>query len=318
MIFVAQVPIALLAMVFAWRLLPETPKNRLGSFDLAGAALVALSVTPLLLALTEGPRVGWSSPLVVGCVLITPVAVAAFVRVERRAADPLLPLRYLSRPGFTFAIVTQAFLNAAYMGSFILTPLLLQNVLGFSETRTGLVSIARPLAFSLAGTMAGLVALRLGARRAATGGAVAVVCAMAWMSTLGAGSTVPMIMGALALAGVGMGIAMPPLAASVTVSVEDHDLGIAGAAQQMMSQVGVVFGIQIMQAVQQARVGSVGQAASYHWGYLAGLALASVGVVTATRIVSANRTADEVVEDWNLDEDGDLPGPDQLEPVNLL
>ena len=318
MIFVAQVPIALLALVLAWRLLPETPKNRLGSFDLAGAALVALSVTPLLLALTEGPRVGWSSPLVVGCVLITPVAVAAFVRVERRAADPLLPLRYLSRPGFTFAIVTQAFLNAAYMGSFILTPLLLQNVLGFSETRTGLVSIARPLAFSLAGTMAGLVALRLGARRAATGGAVAVVCAMAWMSTLGAGSTVPMIMGALALAGVGMGIAMPPLAASVTVSVEDHDLGIAGAAQQMMSQVGVVFGIQIMQAVQQARVGSVGQAASYHWGYLAGLALASVGVVTATRIVSANRTADEVVEDWNLDEDGDLPGPDQLEPVNLL
>ena len=60
---------------------------------------------------------------------------------------------------------------AAYMGSFILTPLLLQNVLDFSETKTGLVSVARPLAFSLAGPMAGAFALRLGARRAAaTGG----------------------------------------------------------------------------------------------------------------------------------------------------
>ncbi len=312
MIFVGQVPLALLALAFAWRLLPETPRNRAGSFDLAGAALVALSVTPLLFALSEAPRLGWSSPLVIGCILVTPVAIAAFVRVERRAENPLLPLHYLSRPGFTFAIVTQAFLNAAYMGSFILTPLLLQNVLGFSETRTGLVSIARPLAFSLAGTMAGVVALRMGARRAATGGALAVVAAMAWMSTLGAGSHIPMIMGALALAGVGMGIAMPPLAASVTVSVDEQDLGIAGAAQQMMIQVGVVFGIQIMQSVQQARLHSVGQNASYHWAYLAGLALAVVGVGTATRIAAATRTTS-----------ADSPDPEELlavdpEPAHLL
>ena len=52
-------------------------------------------------------------------------------------------------------------------------------------------------------------------------------------------------------------------------------------------QVGVVFGIQLMQTVQQARVPAVGQDASYHWGYLTGLAMAVIGVVTATRIASA-------------------------------
>ncbi len=289
MIFVGQVPIALIALAFAYRLLPETPRHRHGSFDLAGAALVALSVTPLLFAVSEAPRLGWSSPLVLGCIAVTPVALAAFVRVERRAENPLLPLQYLRRRGFTFAILTQSLLNGAYMGSFILTPLLLQNVLGYSETKTGLVSIARPLAFSLAGIGAGAVALRMGARRAASGGAVAVAVAMAWMATLGAGSNALVIMGGLALAGVGMGVAMPPLAASVTVSVDDHDFGIAGAAQQMMTQVGVVFGITIMQSVQQARVGVVGQAESYPWGYLTGLGLALLGVVTATRIVAANR-----------------------------
>jgi len=295
-LFMGQIPFALLALAFAWRLLPETPRNRHGSFDLAGAALVALSVTPLLFALSEAPRLGWSSPVVLACLVISPLAVFGFVRVERRAESPLVPLHYLRRPGFTFAIGTQAALNAAYMGSFILTPLLLQNVLGYSETRTGLVSIARPLAFSLAGLMAGAIAVRVGARPAAIWGAVAVVAAMAWMATLGVDSTVWSIMGALALAGVGMGVAMPPLAASVTVSVAESDLGIAGACQQMMIQVGVVFGIQVMQAVQQARVPVVGVADSYHWGYLAGLCLALIAVGTATRIVSVrggalNKTA---------------------------
>ncbi|CAN5745279.1 MFS transporter [soil metagenome] len=293
MIFVGQVPIALIALGLAYRLLPETPRYRHGTFDLAGAALVALSVTPLLFAVSEAPRLGWSNPLIVACVAVTPVALAMFVRVERRASNPLLPLKYLRRRGFTFAILTQSLLNGAYMGSFILTPLLLQNILGYSETRTGLVSISRPLAFSLAGTMAGMVALRMGARRAATAGAMAVVGALAWMATLGASSSVFVIMGALALAGVGMGIAMPPLAASVTVSVDDTDFGIAGAAQQMMTQVGVVFGIQIMQSVQQSRIDAVGKAASYHWGYLAGLVLAALGVATATRIVSATRPTAE-------------------------
>jgi EmrB/QacA subfamily drug resistance transporter len=299
-IFVGQVPLIGVAVLFAARLFPETPRHREGSFDLAGAALLALGVTPLLFALSEGPNVGWGSPVVLGCLVAGPAALAGFVAVERRAAHPLLPLRYLRVPGFTNAIVTQATLNGAYMGSFILTPLLLQNVLGFSETKTGLVSIARPLSFALAGTMAGALVWRLGARRAAGLGSLAVVLALIWMATLGAGSSVPVIVGGLALAGVGMGFAMPPLSASVTVSVDSRDLGIAGAAQQMMVQVGVVFGITVMQSVQQSRLDAVGLEASYHWGYGAGAVLAAVSLLTVSGIASAagrrDRRADAVVE----------------------
>jgi len=286
-IFAGQVPLVLLALFFAYRLVPETPRNRLGSFDIAGAVLLAIGVTPLLFALSEGPRAGWSSPVVLACLVAGPAALRGFVAVERRAPHPLLPLRYLSRPGFSFAIGAQALLNAAYMGSFILTPLLLQNVLGYSETRTGLVSISRPLAFALAGATAGVVVLRFSARRAATAGGIAVACALAWMATFGAHTPALAIIAGLALAGLGMGIAMPPLVGSVTVSVDEQDLGIAGAAQQMALQVGVVFGIQVMQTVQQARLAPQGLAGSYHAGYLAGLALAVVGAVCAARIASA-------------------------------
>jgi len=69
---------------------------------------------------------------------------------------------------------------------------------------------------------------------------------------------------------VGMGTAAPAMAASVANAVRDRDLGVATASQQMMAQVGVVSGIQILQTVQQAREPAVGAAASYHWAYRVG------------------------------------------------
>lgn len=302
--FLAQVPLIIAALIAALRLFPETPRNIRGRFDLAGAALVALTVTPVLFALSEAPRLGWFDPTVLLCLAISPLALVGFVRVERRAENPLLPLHYLSRPGFTFAISTQGLLNAAYMGSFILTPLYLQNVLHYTETRTGLISIARPLAFSVMGIWAGAIARRLGAKPTAVTGAVAVAAAMAWMTTFGGVTSPAVIIGALALAGVGMGVAMPPLAASVTASVASADYGIAGAAQQMMNQVGVVIGITAMQSVQQAQLRVGDQVSSYPWGYAAGLGLASIGVLTAFRIVSAASTADGADPDLDLDEGG--------------
>jgi len=244
--------------------------------------LLALGITPLLFALNEGPRAGWTAPVVLAGFALSPLMVAAFVRVERRAPHPLLPLRYLRRRNFTAPILAMTSLNGAYMGSFILTPLLLQNVMAYSESRTGLLSIARPLAFAVAGPLGGFVAVKIGERSSAVLGAGGMVGALLLMATLGARSTDLMIVATLALAGVGMGIASPSLASSVTNAVDEEDLGIAGAAQQMMMQVGIVFGIQIMQTVQQSRLRAAGIAGSYHAGYLSGVVLAVCGLTAAT------------------------------------
>lgn len=289
-LFLLQIPLAVIAFLFALRLLPETPREAHGRFDIAGAVLLALGITPALFAVSQAATVGWTDPMIIACLVISPIALVGFVKAEGRAESPLLPLRYLSRPGFTYAIGAQTLINAAYMGSFVLSPLLMQNVLGFTETKTGLVSIARPLAFSLAGPLAGLVAARVGPRWAATGGAISVTLAMGWMATLGESSSVIMIMGALAMAGVGMGIAVPALSASVTASVDPADLGVGGAAQQMVNQVGMVIGIQVMQAVQEARIDSVGLEASFHWGYGVGIVIAALGVLCAPRIATATST----------------------------
>lgn len=290
-IFLAQVPLTLVALLVAFLVLPETKRLANQSFDWAGAALLAVAVTPLLFALNQGPSLGWSHPLVLAGFALPPLMLAAFAHVEKRVAQPLIPLRYFRRRNFAFPIVTQGFLNAAYMGSFVLTPLLLENVLGYDETKTGLVSIARPLSFSIVGPVAGYLAVRVGERVAGVVGAAAVLASMLWMSTIGATSTPMIIAGGLALAGIGLGASSPSLASSITNAVDEADLGVAGAAQQMMTQVGITIGIQAMQTVQQVRRGPAGLAGSYHQAYLAGAVLAALGLGTATFIRRIARTS---------------------------
>ena len=145
LIFVAQVPIALLGLFVAFILLPDTEREERAAFDLAGTVLLAAAVAGILLGLNRGPEVGWSSPIVIAGFALAPILLMAFVRVERRAADPLLPLRYLRSRNVGLPLVVEFTNNFAYMGGFILTPLLLEQVLGYGETRAGLL-LDRPSA----------------------------------------------------------------------------------------------------------------------------------------------------------------------------
>lgn len=280
-IFAGQVPLTIAALVLALVVLPETDKIPSARFDLAGAGTLAAAATAFLLAVNRGPVVGWTSPMVLGAFALTPVVLWLFVRVESRAVAPLLPLEYLRRRNFSIPILTQVFTNFAYMGGFIITPLFLQDIFGYGEAKTGSLLIARPLAFAVAGPVMGYLAARTGERFAAVGGAVAVLASMFGMASLGAGSSDLLVVGFLGLSGIGLGMSAPALVAAIANAVDDDDLGVVGATQQMMTQFGVVVGIQVMQSTQAARAGAVGAEASYGEAYLVGAAAAALGLAFA-------------------------------------
>jgi len=280
-IFVIQVPLTLLALVVGFLILPETERRTDVKLDLAGSTLLALGVGSLLIALNRGPSMGWSSSVVLAGFALCPLFIGAFVLVERRVSHPLIPLRYFKRPNFAFPITNQFFTNFAYMGGFIITPLLLQEELGYGEAKTGFLSIARPLTFAIAGPIAGYITTRTGERLNAVVGSSLIVLSMLGLAMVGASSSDLLIVGALALSGVGMGTTAPAMAAAVANAVDERDLGVVAAAQQMMAQVGVVAGIQILQTVQAAREPSVGGIDSYHTAYLVGALVAGLGVVAA-------------------------------------
>jgi MFS family permease len=141
--------------------------------------------------------------------------------------------------------------------------------------------IARPLTFAIAGPLAGYLTLWIGERVSAVGGALAVTASMIALAHVSPGSADSAVIFALALSGVGMGMSSPAMAASVANSVDPHDLGIAGATQQMVNQIGVVLGIQVLQAVQVARQSSVGGVAAFHDAYIVGAFAAGLGVIAA-------------------------------------
>jgi MFS family permease len=176
------------------------------------------------------------------------------------------------------------FANFAYMGGFILAPLLLERVYRLSESHVGLVVIARPLAFSLSAPVAGYLAVRLGERTSVVAGALAVGASMLVFASLGPRSADLAIVGALVLSGVGLGVATPSVAASVANAVDDEDLGVASAAQQLMAQVGIVAGIQVMATIQVSAEASVGLVGSFRQAYLVG-ALVSLGAVVCGAFV---------------------------------
>jgi EmrB/QacA subfamily drug resistance transporter len=282
-IFAAQVPLIAIATVLAVLVLPETAKGRKHRLDWAGAASLTVAATSVLLGLNRGPEWGWTHPGVLIAFALTPIATAAFLRIEARAPQPLLPLDYLRRRNFAAPIGQSVFSNFAYMGGFILAPLLLSEVFDYSETKIGLIVVARPLAFSITAPIAGYLAVRLGERSAAIAGTLAVIASMAMFAQVEGDPRLGIVIGALALSGVGLGISSPSVAASVGNAVDEADLGIASAAQQLLSQVGLVAGIQIMSTVQASRD-------SFADAYWVGAAVCCIALVCAFWVRSADRT----------------------------
>jgi EmrB/QacA subfamily drug resistance transporter len=303
-VFAVQAPLILAALGLALLVLPETARGQRQRLDWAGAATLTVAATSLLMALNRGPDWGWRHPVVVACFALCPLATLAFLRAESRATSPLLPLNYLRRRNFSAPIGQSAFSQFAYMGGFILAPLLLDKVFNYDETRIGLLVIARPLAFSITAPVAGYLAVRLGERSAAIVGTIAVIASMGVFATINGHSGDLVLIGALALSGVGLGISSPSVAASVGNAVEPEDLGIASAAQQLLTQIGLVAGIQLMQTVQAAREPAVGTLAAFHDAYLLGGAVCGLALVCAFFVRSAEREKGDILVDVALGRTG--------------
>jgi EmrB/QacA subfamily drug resistance transporter len=301
-IFIAQVPLTLITLLLAAAILPaasaptEEGEEPVG-FDVMGAVTLGVGTTSLLLAVNRGPLWGWTHPAVIAGILLAPLMLVAFIAVERRAAHPLLPLGYLRRRNFSFPLLTQFCTNFAYMGGFVITPLLLQDEFGYSETKTGTLLIARPIVFAIAGPVAGYLTVRVGERTSAVFGAATITASMVALASLAPGDSDLFVVAALALSGLGMGASAPAMAAAIANAVDERDLGIAGATQQMVNQVGVVIGIQVMQTIQAARADTVGGVAAYGDAYMVGAAAALLGLAFAFFVKSTPQTVEtEVVE----------------------
>jgi predicted MFS family arabinose efflux permease len=247
--------------------------------DWRGSWTLALAVTAGLLALNEAPSWGFGSVATLAVFGLSLLAGVAFVVHERRVATPLIPLRYFRRRNFVFPLGARSLTNFSYMGGFFLFPILMEGVYHYSETRAGLESTARPLLFSLMAPVAGYAAVKVGERVLVVVGALVLTASMLAFTRLGAHPSQVAILVALALSGVGIGMATPTTVSASSNEVAPDELGVMSAAQQLITQIGIVTGIQVMVTVQASDGGGVGTLASFHRAYAVGAVVAALAAV---------------------------------------
>jgi DHA2 family methylenomycin A resistance protein-like MFS transporter len=228
------------------KLLPAGPTARGERADLPGQMLGTLALVALVFALIDGGHSGFGTAPVIAAAALAGAAIAAFVAVELRRRRPLLDVRWFSRPEFSGANAGAGLMNLGTLGALFALSLFLQDAQGLSPLETGLnlVPLAAPLA--LLALFSGRLVARIGPRLPAALGLLACGAGYLALSRLEGSIEHPAGWALLALAGTGMGVAVPGLVAGATEALGPDRAGIASAVNNTSRQVGGAVGVALI------------------------------------------------------------------------
>jgi MFS family permease len=164
-VFLINVPLAGLTLAATyWLIAADRPRDGSRTFDLPGALTVTGAITLVVIALVQGPNFGWLSPWTISCLLVGLVLGFAFVRIERRSSDPLLPFALLGNPWLRLAIVVAALFMATFGALLYFLSILFQDVLRYDALKTGLAFLLPTVVVVAASSAAGPIVTRFGLR----------------------------------------------------------------------------------------------------------------------------------------------------------
>jgi len=255
-IFLVNIPLCLLAAFLLIRSFRETTRGERAPLDVAGASVLALGTALLILGLLEGGNAWpWLSPAGVGVFVVSALAFAAFVAVERRAAAPVLPLWVLTRRVLLSTSLVSVTVGAITLGVTSYFPTFAQNVLGSSALGAGFAVAAMTLGWPVAASLSGRLYLRIGFRRTAFIGAALVTVGTGLTILLGASSSLWEIAGFCVLIGAGMGLVATPTLIRAQASVEWNERGVVSSTNFFARNIGSAVAVAVFGAIVNAQAG---------------------------------------------------------------
>ena len=242
-VFYLNVPIAALLALAVVRLMPAAPPGRRPRVSYAGAGLLLVAMVGLFAPLAIGPAHGWRSPLVPASLAAGAAALVALRRVERGAADPIVPTGLLRDPTVAAACAAALLLNVASVCLWILLPLFLVDVLGTSAAAAGAAFVALAIGFVGGSVLGSAVAQRTGRSRGAMiAGCALAAAGFALLAGLDARTGVAAVSAILALTGLGFGLVVPLTNLAVQNAVPHRLVGAATGLRQLAVMLGQVVG----------------------------------------------------------------------------
>jgi EmrB/QacA subfamily drug resistance transporter len=280
-----NVPIGVAIVALTPRWITGTAR-RPGQLDVPGALTSTLAMGAVVYGLIHAGSSGWDSEtfltLATGIVLL-----ASFLWIERRQAQPVLPLHMFDDPRRMAAYATLFLIPGAVFGSFFFLTQYLQDIRGFGPFGAGLAFLPQTGATILAVRLAPRVVARYGPGRVLTAGGVLILAGVAWLTRIAAGSEyLTSVLVPLILIGAGAGWSFLPLNATILAGVGRDEAGAASGVAQAMQWVGGSFGLAVMTAVFGALTASAGATASPAEVFARGTSGAlAVGVVLAIAVI---------------------------------
>ena len=290
-IFFVNVPVGVAGISLSYVLLPESrdPSASRG-LDLLGAGTVTAGLLLLVLGLTRIEEAGLGSPSTLATLCLAAVSLGAFVFVERRAADPLVPLGLFRLRGLVGAALVAFALTAATAPVGVLVTLYLQSTLGYSASFAGLAGLPLSLCVIAGSVLGGRLAGRVGGRATMALGLAAVAASALVTAGIAAEGGVGYVLAGAALSGLGLGCASVAATARGTSAVERGDRGFASGLMNTSAQVGTALGLAALISLAAARTaalsggtgaGDEALVAGYRLAFLVAAGVASLGVVAA-------------------------------------
>jgi len=257
-IFYVNLPLGALALgVLAATLPPGIIRSR-RSVDWTGAALLAGSLSAIVLLTDFGGTVlPWSSPVLLALALASSILLAAFILAERRAEEPLLPLRLFGNPVFTVTSAIGLIVGLALFGSVTYLPLFLQVVKGSSPTASGLELLPMMGGMLTTSIISGQLISRWGRYKIfpILGTAIGTI-GLALLTQVGADTSRLVISLDLLVVGLGLGMVMQVLVLVVQNAVPYEDLGVATSGATLFRFVGGSLGTAVLGAIFSNRLGA--------------------------------------------------------------
>ena len=296
--FYLNVPFGIVAMILIGTGLEDTPAARRPRIDVAGVALFTAGISSLLIGLVHGGRTAsWLSPGVLGWLGAAAVLVAAFLAVERRAAEPIVPLRLFRIPLVRAAAVTGFLAGVAMFGAISFVPLFLQQVVRASATAAGFVLTPFVLGWITCSIVSARLVLKVGYRSLVVTGMVCLLVGFVLFADWDAGLTRGAAMVAVLIAGAGMGLIMVPMLIAVQNAVAPGELGAATSLTQFFRTIGGAVGVSVMGAVMSHRLQrGLDVSAALHGVFVMGLVVC-VGAVLSAFMVPAGRAQELAAPD---------------------
>jgi len=323
-VFFINVPVGVLLIAMAAIFLPADDPDRRGSkrFDVAGAVTVTGGLLLLGYALNRSTDYGWSSGSTLGLLAASIVMLSAFVRIEARSRSPLVPGAAVRNRTLVAANLSAFFLFGAFFAFIFLGSLLMQQVLGYSPTRTGVAWLATTvMSFFAAGIAGAKLVGVVGVRRLLVGGFTLLAIAALLLTRVPAGAHYATdLLPALILAGLAGGISAPAIQIGALSGVPHSMTGLAGGLVETLREIGGGVVVAVVATVLVSRAGTRAGAASsaahrlaavnaFHTAFWVMLIVAALGALTAA-IAFPRSTTQQAGLEPALSPDSIVPQPD--------